>query len=125
MKKNLLFKLICSFCLLSTSFYHAQVVGYALTGLTQTSASTILSCDSTITMSFSAQTAATTAGTVPADIQNVIIGNNFAPFQFSVQINWGDGGTTTHNAGTSTSGTLINFNPPITHTYNSSGTYAI
>ena len=125
MKKNLLFKLICSFCLLSTSFYHAQVVGYALTGLTQTSTSTVLSCDSTITMSFSAQTAATTAGTVPADIQNVIIGNNFAPFQFSVQINWGDGATTTHNAGTSTSGTLINFNPPITHTYNSSGTYPI
>ncbi len=125
MKKNLLFKLICSFCLLSTSFYHAQVVGYALTGLTQTSTSTVLSCDSTITMSFSAQTAATTAGTVPADIQNVIIGNNFAPFQFSVQINWGDGIITTHNAGTSTSGTLISFNPPITHTYNSSGTYPI
>jgi len=125
MKKNLLFKLICSFCLLSTSFYQAQVAGYALTGLNQTNTSSTLSCDSTITMSFSAQTTASFAGTVPTDIQNVIIGNNFAPFQFQVSINWGDGATTTHGAGTGTSGTLINFNPPISHTYLSSGTFPI
>ncbi len=125
MKKNLLFTLICGFCLLSTSFYQAQVAGYALTGLNQTNTSSTLSCDSTITMSFSAQTTASFAGTVPTDIQNVIIGNNFAPFQFQVSINWGDGATTTHGAGTSTSGTLINFNPPISHTYLSSGTFPI
>ena len=125
MKKNLLFTLLCSFCLLSTSFYQAQVAGYDLTGLTQTSASTILSCDSTITMSFSAQTTASFAGTVPTDIQNVIIGNNFAPFQFYVQIWWGDGATTTQNAGTATSGTLINFNPPLSHTYAAPGIFSI
>lgn len=124
MKKLLLHIILCFSVCVSSAYFYGQN-GYILNNLTQTNTTTTLSCDSTITMSFSAQSAATTPGTVPADIQNIIIGANFVPSQFQIQINWGDGVITTHNASTSSVATFLSCNPPAVHTYSANGTYQI
>lgn len=104
----------------------AQVTGFAISGLTPSTNSTVSSCDSTVTMNFSAVTPSTSAGTVPADIQQVIVGSNaFQSFQFQAQVNWGDGSTQTQGAGVSSPGTIIIFPNLWSHTYGAAGTYMI
>jgi uncharacterized repeat protein (TIGR01451 family) len=104
--------------------FNAQVIGFAINGLTTPSTMPTSICGLTANISYSALTPSTSsAGT--ATIPYVIQGNNFTGFQFVSQVNWGDGATTTSNGGTSTSGTNINMSPAIAHTYASPGTYSI
>ncbi len=109
------------FCVVSFGTF-AQ--GFEITGLqTQNNQVTDYYCDSTVTMSFSALTAPSAIG--GAEIHQIIEGANFTGFQFSVSINWGDGTTTTHSGGTSTSGSQITLSPAVSHHYLTPGTYQI
>ena len=109
------------FCVVSFGTF-AQ--GFEITGLqTQNNQVTDYYCDSTVTMSFSALTAPSAIG--GAEIHQIIEGANFTGFQFSVSINWGDGTTTTHSGGTSTSGSQITLSPAVSHHYLAPGTYQI
>lgn len=97
---------------------------FQITGLTaQSNQITDYYCDSTVAMSFSALTAPSAIG--GAEIHQIIEGTNFTGFQFSVSINWGDGTTTTHSGGTSTSGSQITLSPAVSHHYLAPGTYQI
>ena len=106
---------------------NAQVLGFAISAIAPSNTTNYSSCDSTVTMNFSAVTPVTTAGTVPADINQVIVGSNaFQSFQFQAQVNWGDGtAAQTQGAGVSSPGTIISFPNLWSHTYNSAGTYMI
>jgi hypothetical protein len=104
--------------------FHAQVIGFAINGLTTPSTMPTTICGLTANISYSALTPSTSsAGT--ATIPYVITGNNFSGFQFVSQVNWGDGATTTSNGGTGTSGTNISMSPAVTHTYTTPGTYNV
>jgi uncharacterized repeat protein (TIGR01451 family) len=104
--------------------FHAQVIGFAINGLTTPSTIPTTICGLTANISYSALTPSTSsAGT--ATIPYVIQGNNFTGFQFVSQVNWGDGVTTTSNGGTGTSGTNISMSPAVAHTYSTPGTYSI
>jgi len=97
---------------------------FQITGLTaQSNQITDYYCDSTVAMSFSALTAP--SATSGLEIHQIIEGANFTGFQFSVSINWGDGTTTTHSGGTSTSGSQITLSPAVSHHYLAPGTYQI
>jgi len=80
-------------------------------------------CDSIIAMSFSALTVPSPIGN--AEINQIIDGNNFSGFQFTTFIDWGDGTTSSHSGGTSTSGTTITMAPTVSHQYLAPGTYQI
>jgi uncharacterized repeat protein (TIGR01451 family) len=109
------------FCVVSFGTF-AQ--GFEITGLqTQNNQVTDYNCDSLITMSFSALNPATTGSN--AEINQIILGTNFTGFQFAISIDWGDGTTTTHNAGTSSAGTTITVSPSTSHNYMAVGTYTI
>ncbi len=109
------------FCVVSFGTF-AQ--GFEITGLqTQNNQVTDYYCDSTVTMSFSALTAPSAIG--GAEIHQIIEGTNFTGFQFTVSVNWGDGTTTTHSGGTSTSGSQITLSPAVSHHYLTPGTYQI
>jgi len=109
------------FCVVSFGTF-AQ--GFEITGLqTQNNQVTDYNCDSLITMSFSALNPATTGSN--AEINQIILGANFTGFQFAISIDWGDGTTTTHNAGTSSAGTTITVSPSTSHNYMAVGTYTI
>ncbi len=104
--------------------FQAQVIGFAINGLTTPTTMPTTICGLTANVSYSALTPSTSsAGS--ATIPYVITGNNFTGFQFVSQVNWGDGATTTSNGGTTTSGTNIAMAPAITHTYATPGTYSI
>lgn len=97
---------------------------FQITGLTaQSNQITDFYCDSTVAMSFSALTGASVSS--GAEIDQVIQGINFTGFQYTASINWGDGTTTTHSGGTSTSGTYITMAPTVSHQYLAPGTYQI
>ncbi len=97
---------------------------FQITALTpQSNQITDYYCDSTVAMSFSALTAPSAIG--GAEIHQIIEGTNFTGFQFTVSINWGDGTTTTHSGGTSTSGSQITLSPAVSHHYLAPGTYQI
>jgi uncharacterized repeat protein (TIGR01451 family) len=103
----------------------AQVTGFALNGLSLGPNVVTSTCDSTISIGFSAVNPTTNA-TNFYDLPYVITGNNFSGFQFQAVVNWGDGSTTsTSGGGTSTAGTNISMNPPLNHTYSSAGTYMV
>ncbi|MEI8193473.1 MAG: T9SS type A sorting domain-containing protein [Flavobacteriia bacterium] len=99
-------------------------VGYGLNGLNLIPNTALSSCDTVVTVSFWAQSAANNAGQ-NYDLPYVISGTNFVPSQFSFQILWGDGTSNSYNGGISTQGTVIPLNPSPTHTYPSPGTYSI
>lgn len=125
MKQTLRTKIVLSFTFfLSMLSVQAQVIGFAITGLSTPTTMPTSICGLTASMSFSALTPSTSS-TGTATIPYVIQGNNFTGFQFVSQVNWGDGVTTTSNGGTSTSGTNINMAPALTHTYATPGTYSI
>jgi uncharacterized repeat protein (TIGR01451 family) len=109
------------FCVVSFGTF-AQ--GFEITGLqTQNNQVTDYNCDSLITMSFSALNPATNGSYV--EINQIILGTNFTGFQFAISIDWGDGTSTTHNAGTSSAGTTITVSPSTSHNYMAVGTYTI
>ena len=113
-----LFALVLSITCLS-SFAQFQI-----TGLTaQNNQVSDYYCDSLITMTFSTLTASSATGA--AEINQVVEGTNFAAYQLAVSVDWGDGTTTTHFGGTSTSGTLITMSPEVSHYYLTPGTYTI
>ena len=102
----------------------SSIAQFSITGLTaQSNQITDYYCDSTVAMSFSALTAP--SATSGLEIHQIIEGANFTGFQFSVSINWGDGTTTTHSGGTSTSGSQITLSPTVSHHYLAPGTYQI
>lgn len=109
---------------LTCLFANAQT-GYVLNSLSLPSTTVLTSCDTTVSVSYSAQTPATNSGTNPATLPFVLGGANFVPSQYQFNISWGDGSSNTANGGTSTSGTIIPINPPFTHTYPGPGTYMI
>lgn len=110
--------------LFTTSKLGAQVSGFAINGLTTPTTLNTTICSLTANISFSALTQSTsTAGN--ATIPYVITGNNFNGFQFQTVVNWGDASSSTSGGGTSTSGTNISMNPPLTHTYATPGTYMV
>ncbi len=102
----------------------AQVTGFAINGLSLGPNAVTTSCDSTLSIGFSAVNPATNS-TNYFDLPYVITGNNFNGFQFQTVVNWGDGATTNAGGGTSTAGTNIVMNPPLNHTYSSAGTYTV
>ncbi len=99
-------------------------VGYVLNGLNLLPNTSLTSCDTVVTVSFWAQSAANNAGQ-NYDLPYVITGANFVPSQFSFQILWGDGTTNSYNGGVSTQGTVIPLNPSPSHTFPAPGTYNI
>jgi len=102
----------------------AQVTGFAINGLSLGPNAVTTSCDSTLSIGFSAVNQATTT-TSYFDLPYVITGNNFNGFQFQAVVNWGDGATSNSGGGTSTAGTNISMNPPLNHTYSTAGTYTV
>jgi uncharacterized repeat protein (TIGR01451 family) len=102
----------------------AQVTGFAINGLSLGPNVVTSSCDSTLSIGFSAVSPATNSSTY-FDLPYVITGNNFNGFQFQTVVDWGDGATSNSGGGTSTTGTNISMNPPLNHTYASSGTYTV
>ena len=102
----------------------AQVTGFAINGLSLGPNVVTSSCDSTLSIGFSAVNP-TTNSTTYFDLPYVITGNNFNGFQFQTVVDWGDGATSNSGGGTSTTGTNISMNPPLNHTYASSGTYTV
>jgi len=108
-----------------SNLHFAQVSGFAINGLSLGPNVQNTSCDSTLSIGFSAVNPATNTTTY-YDLPYVITGNNFSGFQFQAVVNWGDGSTTsTSGGGTSTAGTNISMNPPLNHTYAAAGTYTI
>ena len=102
----------------------AQVTGFAINGLSLGPNVVTTSCDSTLSIGFSAVNPATNS-TSYFDLPYVITGNNFSGFQFQAVVDWGDGATSNSGGGTSTTGTNISMNPPLNHTYSTSGTYTV
>lgn len=97
---------------------------FQITALTpQNNQITDLYCDSTIAMSFSALSPSSASS--GAEINQIIDGNNFSGFQFTVFIDWGDGTTSSHSGGTGVTGTIINMSPTVSHQYFAPGTYQI
>lgn len=104
--------------------FHAQLIGFAINGLTTPTTMPTTICGLTANISYSALTPSTSSTGI-ATIPYVITGNNFSGFQFVSQVNWGDGITTTSNGGTGTSGTNIAMSPAVSHTYTTPGTYNV
>jgi uncharacterized repeat protein (TIGR01451 family) len=107
-----------------SKFSFAQVTGFAINGLSLGPNAVTSSCDSTLSIGFSAVNPMTSSANY-FDLPYVINGNNFNGFQFQAVVNWGDGATSNSGGGTSTTGTNISMNPPLNHTYNSAGTYTV
>ena len=98
---------------------------FQITGLTpQSNQIASPMCEGNIYMTFSALTAPTSGG-MPGEIVQVINGTNFTGFQFTAIIDWGDGITSSHSGGGSTSGTLINMSPYPNHFYPAPGSYLV
>jgi uncharacterized repeat protein (TIGR01451 family) len=113
------------FCFLSIfQAYYSQVTGFALSGLNLSPNAVLTSCDQEVNIGFSALTPATNS-TVSYDLPYTILGNNFSGFQFQAVVDWGDGSNTIAGGGTSTAGTNISMNPPLSHLYNAPGSYVI
>lgn len=104
--------------------YFGQVTGFALTGLSLSPNTVLVSCDQEVNIGFSAVTPATNS-TVSYDLPYTILGNNFNGFQFQAVVDWGDGSNTLSGGGTSTTGTNISMNPPLSHLYSAPGSYVI
>jgi hypothetical protein len=121
--KHFLQLLICFTTLYQMSY--AQVTGFAINGLTTPTNMPTTICGLSANISFSALTPSTNSTGTTATIPYVITGNNFSGFQFTSQVNWGDGFVNTSNGGTGTSGTNINMSPALTHTYATPGTYSV
>lgn len=117
--KNSTLLLILSFLLSTSTILFGQ--GYMLNAMSS-SASSIQNCDSTLTLSISAQN---DDPMVNADIDFTLLGSNFTSSQFSTYVYWGDGTDSYHNGGVSNIGSAISFNPPLTHSYASSGSYNV
>lgn len=98
---------------------------FQITGLTpQSNQIASPMCNGNIYMTFSALTAPTSSG-APGEIVQVINGTNFTGFQFTATIDWGDGITSSHSGGGSTSGTSINMSPYPSHFYPAPGSYLV
>ena len=112
------------FLLLLSVLSLSSFAQFQITGLTaQSNQVSDIYCDSLITMTFSTLTASSAGGT--AEISQVVEGTNFTAYQLAVSVDWGDGTTTTHFGGISTSGTLITLSPGVSHHYSATGNYAI
>ncbi|MFM2315720.1 MAG: hypothetical protein RLZZ155_52 [Bacteroidota bacterium] len=98
---------------------------FQITGLTpQNNQITNPPCNGNIYMTFSALTAPTT-GSGPGEIVQVINGTNFTGFQFTATVDWGDGTTSSHSGGGSTSGASISMSPFPNHYYPAPGSYMV
>jgi len=112
------------FLLLFSTLSLGAFAQFSITGLTaQSNQVSDIYCDSLITMTFSNLTASSAGGT--AEISQVIEGTNFTAYQLAVSVDWGDGTTTTHFGGTSTSGTIMSLTPQVSYHYSAIGNYAI
>ncbi|MEY5133264.1 MAG: hypothetical protein RLZZ198_1268 [Bacteroidota bacterium] len=98
--------------------------GYALTGLNLLPNTVTTRCDTAVTVAYYAQSAANNAQSTHT-LPFVLSGNNFVSSQFQFNISWGDGTSNTYNGGVSSTGTVINLNPPPAHTYPGPGTYTL
>lgn len=78
-------------------------------------------CDSTIDIDFFAGQVNSNG----ADINAEIIGTNFEPTTFEVQVYWGDGSLSVHSGTVTNQGQAIQFSPSIVHTYPSGGNYSV
>ncbi|MEY4992646.1 MAG: hypothetical protein RI948_1531 [Bacteroidota bacterium] len=107
-----------------SKFSVAQVTGFAVNDLSLGPNVVTTSCDSTLSIGFSAVNPTTSSANY-FDLPYVINGNNFNGFQFQAVVNWGDGSSSNSGGGTSTTGTNISMNPPLNHTYSSAGTYTV
>ena len=114
--------LICFFAFNLMSY--AQVSGFSINGLSLGPNVLTSSCDSTVSIGFSAINPATNSNPY-YDLPYVINGNNFSSCQIQTVVDWGDGSTSNSGGGTSSTGTNIVMNPPLNHTYASAGTYTI
>jgi uncharacterized repeat protein (TIGR01451 family) len=113
------------FALIVSLASFSSIAQFQITGLTpQTTPIVSEQCNGNISMSFSALTAPGSSSG-PGQIVQIIQGTNFSGFQFTVTIDWGDGTTTTHNGGTSTSGTYIQTSPAANHYYPAPGSYSV
>ena len=118
-------KKILSFLFLASSLISVSAQsGYALTGLNLMPNTVTTRCDTAVTVSFWAQSAPNNAQS-SYTLPYVITGNNFVSSQFQFNISWGDGTSNTYNGGVSSTGTLINLNPPPAHTYPGPGNYSV
>jgi uncharacterized repeat protein (TIGR01451 family) len=118
-------KKILSFLFLASSLISVTAQsGYALTGLNLMPNTATTRCDTAVTVSFWAQSAPNNAQS-SYTLPYVITGNNFVSSQFQFNISWGDGTSNTYNGGVSSTGTLINLNPPPAHTYPGPGNYSV
>jgi uncharacterized repeat protein (TIGR01451 family) len=98
---------------------------FQITGLTpQNNQVSNAACNGSINMTFSALTAPTSSS-APGEIVQVLNGTNFTGFQFTAIVDWGDGTTSTHSGGGSTSGTSINMSPFPNHYYPAPGNYVV
>lgn len=118
--KNII-TLIASVCLIGGFFGQT---GYAVTGLNLMPNTSTTRCDTAITVSFWAQSAANNAQS-SSTLPFIITGSNFVPSQFQFNISWGDGTNNTYNGGVSTAGVAINLNPSPAHTYPGPGSYTV
>ncbi|MEY4127273.1 MAG: hypothetical protein RL737_1462, partial [Bacteroidota bacterium] len=118
--KKILPLLVVALCALQLN---AQT-GYALTGLNLLPNTITTRCDTAVTVAYYAQSAANNAQSTHT-LPFVLSGNNFVSSQFQFNINWGDGTSNTYNGGVSSTGTVINLNPPPAHTYPGPGTYTL
>ncbi len=113
------------FLLLFSTLSLGAFTQFQITGLTPQNNQVVSGmCNGNIYMTFSALTAPTSSG-APGEIVQVINGTNFTGFQFTAIIDWGDGTTSTHSGGGSTSGTSINMSPFPNHFYPAPGSYLV
>jgi uncharacterized repeat protein (TIGR01451 family) len=119
MKKILPF-LVVALC----AFQLNAQTGYTLTGLNLMPNTVTTRCDTAVTVAYYAQSAANNAQSTHT-LPFVLSGNNFVSSQFQFSISWGDGTSNTYNGGVSSTGTVINLNPPPAHTYPGPGTYTL
>ncbi|ASS47268.1 MAG: hypothetical protein A3D31_15595 [Candidatus Fluviicola riflensis] len=94
--------------------------GFVLTAL-NTPNNQLAECDTVVDINIAAMSAPLTN----ADFNMALYGSSFQSSQFTTTVNWGDGNTTTHVGGTSSSGVAIPFTPPIEHYFANNGTYTI
>jgi uncharacterized repeat protein (TIGR01451 family) len=113
------------FALIVSLASFSSIAQFQITGLTpQSNQIANPACNGNIYMTFSALTAPTSSG-VPGEIVQIINGTNFTGFQFTATVDWGDGTTSTHSGGGSTSGTSINMSPFPNHFYPAPGSYLV
>lgn len=118
-------KKLFTLCFLtSISLAAFSQTGYVLTGLNLMPNTMTTRCDTAISVSFWAQSAANNAQS-SYTLPFVLSGNNFTASQFQFSVSWGDGTSNNYNGGVSNTGVVIPVQPTPQHTYPGPGTYTV